>query len=444
MGGDRLMQHIQITRESSVEKEILSSLENLRYKTRRRYSFLILSCYIDTKAIRLLLEKITSHANIDEVQLAFEATECWRNRTPDQLAYELDQLGNFLAKKSIRFQFFPLRVAALMHAKAYAIVQSTPEGFGEGLVWTGSSNATRRGLGNQWSGAANVELMTLSSETSSVSTFVDIWNELISQKRDLDFDLAAYDSRVFSYGLLSSGIFLHNWQGTLSGRVGIRYALTQEGRAAVTVDPELKAFGFDVDQVTLSRNPLASVTNLGPKRALPATFTRRYCLDTNLGKWCPRDVWNAAEDSIWERGEFDRFRDNFLSATDEEALSDIVIEEEKICDKLLQRGLIKYQDDRFSRWVDKIRALRENDERLKRIFMHLEAFELPYEFKDVEMIETVEQSLLATLELASKKNLTARKLEEAIASQDLSYLAFDDEEVEKVQKFLQHAPVPVA
>lgn len=429
------MFHLQKSRGSSLQKEIVRSLQKLRYKTRRRYALLVLSCYIDVSAVRRLAIKVATEINLIEVHLAFELMEAWRSRTPADLDDELKHLRGDLGP-GVAVRWSPLRLASLMHAKAYAVVQVTNDGYGEGLVWVGSGNATRPGLGGQTSWGLNVELASLTVDQESVQAFLEQWHWLLGQATSLDAALHHHNERSFTYGLLASGVYLHKWDGRMGERVSIRYVLTPEGQALVKVDPALQAFGADVDKVTISHNPLSAEMETAGQRALPQGFTRSYAVDTLLGLWCPRAIWAMVEESVRRSSEFQAFHDRFLAATEPEHLEQIVDAESKAASEMVRQGWIVDQPDRFERWTAKIRALRDNKGQLERLFLRFDAFDLPYDFGDTDELEKVKDSLLETLALRGRRSFVAIKLREAQATRDLSVLELEAEEIETFQRWL--------
>ncbi|KQU05127.1 hypothetical protein ASG60_00035 [Methylobacterium sp. Leaf469] len=434
------MIHLQTSRSSSLQKEIVLSLGLLRYRTRRRYALLVLSCYIDVPAVKRLAERIAAGVNLVEVHLAFELMEAWRGRTPSDLQCELDQLRAGFGP-DVRICWSPLRLGSLMHAKAFAVVQVTSDGYGEGLVWIGSGNATRPGLGGGLTNSSmNVELMSLTVEQEGVQAFLGHWQWLLDKATSLDAALRRHDERSFTYGLLASGVYLHKWEGRIGEKVSIRYALTPEGRRRVTVDPTLQAFGADVDQVTISRNPLSTVMETAGQRSLPNGFTRNYAVDTLLGLWCPRDIWAIAEEAVRHSGEFQAFHKGFLTATETDRLEQLVAAEGQAASGMVEQGLIVDQEDRFERWTAKIQLLRNNKGQLERLFLRYDAFELPYDFGSTDELEGVKASLLETLALRARQSFVGTKLREAEAARDLSVLELTADEREDVQDWLAGRP----
>lgn len=262
--------HLQTSRSNSLRSAFIDALDVLKYKNQRRHKLLILSCYIDFDAIERLIRSVREKLPLSEVLLAFEFMEAFRSRLPNETEARLERVRLQCKKQDIDFQWSPLRAGALMHAKGYAVIQVVNGDEAQGVVCIGSGNATLPGLGIAANGArANVELACISSDEEDVGGFRSAWDHLMGSSRSLEDASRREDDYAFSYALLASGIFLHDWQATLRSHVGISYMLTPEGRKAISVDEELRRLGFDVDTASMNRNPLRETVDFSSVRALP-------------------------------------------------------------------------------------------------------------------------------------------------------------------------------
>src|ERR1019366_5815206 len=108
------------------------------------------------------------------------------------------------------------------------------------------------------SNATNIELVQISTEISDVLEFLKVWGGVCKNRRELDNASHREDVYSFTYSLLASGVFLHDWRENLRSQVGIIYLLTPEGRNAITIDEELGRL-FDVHAATFSRHPLVGI-----------------------------------------------------------------------------------------------------------------------------------------------------------------------------------------
>ncbi len=415
--------HLQINkRDSYLQNVFVDATKNLRWRNGRSHKLLILSCYIDFKALKNLIIKIKDELPVIEVGLAFEFYEAFRSRRPNETKKELESLEKWCNKHEIKFDWRAIRVGALMHAKGYALVQILEGGYGDGIVCVGSGNATFPGLGQRTQSEiqrSNVELFQISTNGDEVIEFLNIWNQLEAYERSLDAASSKADHYEFAYMLLASGVFLHDWRDSLRSKVGIKYTLTPEGRKAISVDEELKRLGFDVDMATMTRNPLVTV-DFSLTRAMPSSFTRMYTVDSLMGRWCPRSVWNVVEEVVEGDADFKKFLKSFLKATEPENLKNCAEAEEQISRQLVERGVVTHVGGRIDGWIEKIEALRENEEKLKRIFLKFEAFDLPYDFSAREEVMNLHESLVETLALKNNMSFVAEKIAEVESIRDLS------------------------
>lgn len=425
--------HLQTFNNNSLRKAFTESLSSLKYSSKRDHHLLILSCYIDFEAIYKLIDSVQSEVRTTKVSLSFEYFEAFRGRQPNETVDELNDLAGWCKEREIEFTWYAIRAGALMHAKGYAVIQSIRGEQGGGVVCIGSGNATLPGLGSN--SKPNVELAYISEQSSDITSFLAVWDLLIKKNRSLDKASEQADEYEFSYSLLASGIFLHEWQDNFRSQVGITYTLTTEGKKAISVDEELKQLGFDIDQATINRNPLDTI-DFSFSRDLPSGFAKKYTIDSLIGRWCPLSVWTVVEDILEREDNFKKFRDSFFSATKPEKLEKAAQQESLAAERLVKRGVVTDVPDRIERWKAKIENLRENNNKLKRIFLKFYDFNLPYDFSSREEIEELYESLLESLSIKSNRSFIAKKIEEAEEAGDLSLLELTENERLKLEAFL--------
>ncbi len=325
-----------------------------------------------------------------------------------------------------------------MHAKGYAVIQVVNGDEAQGVVCIGSGNATLPGLGIAANGArANVELACISSDEEDVSGFRSAWDHLMGSSRSLEDASRREDDYAFSYALLASGIFLHDWQATLRSHVGISYMLTPEGRKAISVDEELRRLGFDVDTASMNRNPLRETVDFSSARALPPAFAKQYTVDTLLGRWCPRTVWSVVGEVVERDEEFKGFLERFRVATQPDALSRIAIEEEAIASRLVSRNFVTESPERVGRWKEKIETLRDNEDKLWRLFLKYDSFDMPYDYQSRDDVMDLHGSLFDSISMKERRSLVSAKVLDAEEQGDLSLLSLSDDEYERLTKILQ-------
>ena len=428
--------HLQTGKRSSLQTAFTSSLEKFKYRTRRPHRLFILSCYIDFGAIESLIDAVRGQVNLTEVSLAFEFMEAFRSRLPNKTLELLGILTAWCKRRGLDFSGYALRTGALMHAKGSSVVQLNSDGAKSGVVCIGSGNATLPGLGTTAPGTPpNVELAYISTNDEDITSFLELWQNLLRKERRLDDASRREDAYSFSYSLLASGVFLHDWRNSLRSQIGISYFLTPEGRNAITIDDEFAEHGFKLDQASLSRNPLLENVKFSIRR-LPSSFSKVYTVDTLLGRWCPMTVWQVVEGSVEADGQFKRFTELFMKATEPDKLDEVVKREAFIAARLTEKNFIEDDEERLDVWRRKIEELRENEHKLTRIFLNFSPFTLPYDYSDRDNVKCVYDGLFESLEIRKKMPLIGRKLMSVRNGGDLSNLMLTEKECNNLKKLL--------
>lgn len=414
----------------------IEATDVLKYKKQRQHRLLILSCYIDFDAVKRLINQVAEQVRLSKVRLAFEFLEAFRSRLPNETLDELKALRAWCKSKSIALFWYPVRTGSLMHAKGYALIQQQGANKRSGIVCVGSGNATLPGLGLSKRAPVNIEMASISTSDDDLSEFIRCWNVLMKHTRRLSDAAHREDEYEFAYSLLASGVFLHDWRDSIGAQVGIKFTLTKEGQKQLALnDPELQSLGFKAEQATISSNPFSAVA-FPRGRALPRGFSKNYTIDTLLGRWCPKSIWGVVEQAIERDEEFKTFLDAFRKATAPESLSQVVAVEEAKSNRLADRGVVTRDPERVARWRDKIEMLRDNQDKLARIFMKLEPFDLPYDYQSRREIEELRDSLLQTMAVKSRRFLASRKVAEAEEQGDLKALELTDEEHDELKDVL--------
>jgi len=427
-------------------RALSDSLEVLPYGRQRRHRLHVISCYVDFQAVRTLISDVAGKIRLTDVEFMFERLEVYRGRTPTEAAEELNKLVAWCDDRDVTFVWRALAVGALMHAKGYAVVQSAGRGGTElsgGVVCVSSGNATNPGLATK-TAKPNVEMSYISSRKGDMREFLRLWRGLWKSAGDFGAALAKHDAISFRYGLLASGVFLHDWTRTLGSMLGMRYSLTEEGRAQISLAPGLRQFGFEVEQTTITRNPLvqsrnpeAAAIELPEQRNLPRDFTKRYTVDTMLGRFCPRSIWETVENAVGADDKFKRFHEKFVEATEPARLDVVLGLEATREEELVRLGFVHPDEERQARWRLKIDELRENEVKLRRAFIRFEAFDLPYDFAAREELVDLEDSLTDSIAAAQARGIVARKVEAARQKRDLSLLGLDADETDELVSYLR-------
>jgi hypothetical protein len=428
---------LQTSGKSSLLQSFTEAIDELKYKSQRDHRLLVLSCYIDFKAIKKLIDRTSKIVRLTKVRLAFELLEAFRSRLPNDTLFELKELKVWCTKRGVEFLWYPLRAGTLMHAKGYALVQQQGQKNRSGVVSIGSGNATLRGLGLSMGTNVNIEMAIVSNSNDDLNEFIRCWRLLMKNKRTLENAALCEDEYEFSFKLLASGVFLHDWRVSLTSQIGIKYALTEEGKEQLALkDPELERLGFTADRATISRNPFRSVM-LPNDRALPHEFSKNYTVDTFLGRWCPKSVWDVVEQTIRRDDEFRRFFRGFQAATTSSNLVRITEAEKEISTGLTNRGIISADPERIARWQSKMEMLRENKNMLARIFMKYSAVELPYDYSARRDIQDLKDSMFESMAVRSRQFLAARKVAEAQQQRNTRALELTVDELSTLKKELR-------
>lgn len=433
--GNEMTIHLQTLGSSSFSEAFVVAADTLKYKNGRDHRLLILSCYIDFEAVKDFSTRIEKKVRLIEIDLAFEFMEAFRGRLPNDTLSELEELRSFFEKRDIKFCWHPVRLGSLMHAKGYAVIQLGLDGPRAGVVAIGSGNATLPGLGLSKKGrATNIELAQISTEIGDVHEFLKIWGLVCKKRRELDDASRREDAYSFVYSLLASGVFLHDWRDSLRSQVGIIYPLTPEGQRAITVDESLRQL-FDVHQATFSRSPLIGI-DLSGFGALPQGFTRRYTIDSLVGRWCPMSVWSVVEAFVERDEGFKIFALTFRKATAPRQLQETANTEQQIVSSMIERGFVSDDPQRIDRWKTRVERLRDNERMLTRIYLKFAPFELPYDYQRKEDIEYLRNSLFDSIEIKRTQSSVARKVIDAEKRGDLSALELTPDETTSLETLL--------
>jgi len=307
----------------------------------------------------------------------------------------------------------------LVHSKGYAIIQRVNNKAEDGVILITSANFTRPGFKG-----GNIEFGYISTKKQDIKDFKNKYNYLWYET-GTDISTAIFKQKdfLFKFALLSSGVFLHKWSGSLSQQVGIKYELTELAKQRGTIAPELEAVGFEAGD-TFTRQ----VLNLAelPKKEVSSSFIKRFTIETYWGRWCPSDAWKRLSSKFVGSEEF---IEEFQSAVKDEILRGIKNDAYCVQEKLVKQGLIKkVKEDHLKRWFDRVQELSSNVDRLERIFTGYEVHKLPYSIEQKSDIIELFESLEETIELSKAKNIAKEKIMSAISSGNLSSIKLTSKE----------------
>jgi hypothetical protein len=433
-------QRVPYTAETSFFQTFLTAIDGIAQPRLRRHELTIVSYCIDFTALRSMINAVAERVRLAQVEVLFEIMDVHRGRDPRDAQGALRKLEAWCARRAIGFTAVPLRGGEIMHAKGYALVQLADGEINLGVLAIGSANATRQGLGTEPTAGMNIEMSVLMRSGRDLSVFLGHCGVLRQEYScSLDEAIARAERFAFRYALLASGVFLHDWRDSLRSRVSIRYRLTEAGRAHVMVTPQLASLGFSPEQDTVSRNPLADSVDFPDQRLLPSRFRQDYAPETFLGFWCPRQIWQAVLDLVGQDTAMAQFHRQFLAATEDVRLESLVRAEAELIAPLVKDGLIVEDDERLDRWRQRIQDLRESKDRLDRIFLRYQEFELPYEFSSRKEVNELWDSLFGKILTKRRHGPVERKLLEAEEEKSLSPLKFDRSELADLRAMLADA-----
>ena len=412
---------------------MIDAASQLEGRWLHRHELWLLSCYINLDLIEELIESLSEEIKLREVNFMFDRAELFRIG-PKKVEDKLKSIEKWCKSfdPSVEFNYQPISgpIGEMVHAKGYAVFQRIGGQARPGFVMVTSGNLTRRGF----TGGGNIELAYLSHRVGDIEQFEKLYNDMWEKNgKDISLDIAEEEMALFKYALLSSGRFLHKWDRTLSSLIGVRYSLTKSGKELIAIkDPELVELGFKPDQDTITKQYL-DISDLPPKE-LPGNFIRNSTIETLLGRWCPQSIWAIAKNQGKEEAE--KFFKSFKDATTPDKLAVALKEANKIQERLLKRKLVTVKEKHLTRWEDRIKHLRENQEQIRRLSVGYEDFKLPYDYSNFNETRELYESLVESIDLSRKANLAIRKTSEAIEMMSLQCLDLSDEENEGVEKTL--------
>lgn len=269
----------------SAGKLIKEFAQTLDRKKQRRHELWILSCYIDLDLIEKYVDYLLKSIRLTEVFLAFNFAEIYK-AAPIETEDKLNSIKKNLNDININFEWRVLASSKLVHSKGYSLIQRSGDKVSGGVVLITSANFTKPGFKGD-----NIEIGYASNRKTDVQNFEKTYDYLW-ENLGVDIGAAIFrqEKYLLQFALLSSGLFLHKWSGSLSQDVGIKYKLTELAKEKGTIAPELAAVGFETGD-TFTRQ----VLQLGdlPQKEVPRSFITRFTIETYWGRWCPSDAWNT-------------------------------------------------------------------------------------------------------------------------------------------------------
>ncbi len=402
----------------SAGKHINEAAQSLDRKKQRRHELWILSCYVDLGLVEEYVDYLLKSIRLTDVYLAFNFAEIYK-AGPIDTEKKLYSIQKNLNDRNIEFEWRTLASSKLVHSKGYALIQRSDDKISGGVVLVTSANFTAPGFKGD-----NVEIGYLSNRKIDVQNFEKAYDYLWDNLGvDVSTAIFKQEKYLLKFALLSSGLFLHKWSGSLSQDVGIKYKLTELAKEKGTIAPELAAVGFETGD-TFTRQ----VLQLGdlPQKEVPRSFITRFTIETYWGRWCPSCAWNTLSETFEGAKQFVA---QFKEATKESIMSKTKNKALEIHNGLIKEALIKpVKPDHLDNWVLRIQELRKNYRRLERFFTGYEAHELPYTIEQKSDVIDLFGSIEESIELTKAINIAKEKIVSAINNADPGLISLTDEE----------------
>ena len=398
----------------SLLTDLCAAISKFTQPRLRSHEIHAITCYLDNdlESLKKWLRRIRDIVKLTSVSLLFNYTEIFRDE-PMIFKKKLNDYARYLKNMGIEFQWKAVRVIGkLSHAKGYLLIQR--DGHNGGIrnccLFIGSSNLTTRGVG--LANMSNFEIGYLSTLKGDAFDFLNVCSQISDQYGDnMDNFIFRKDQRLFKYALLSSGYFLNKWQGTLTSEIAVRFKLAENSKV-VSLDPDLKSMGFNIDHKTLSRNYLDLSEK--PNPPFPGSFRKKYCIETYLGFWTPKTIWGVVENIT--QNNTNELLHWFNAISNESALA-LAMDNARHHEQLLiGKKYIEPDHRRLENWKEKVIRLKSNRIRMKRLHWQYEWFLLPYKEDDTEEIDSLYKSFKETLSIKRKKSLTVKMALQAVGS----------------------------
>lgn len=395
--------------------------QNFRYRYKRKHDIYIMTCYINLEKIKYLIDIISDELKIENVYLQFDYSEVWSHGI-DVFCKYIKNLIDYYSIIDINFVVYCQSSQSLMHAKSYAIIQKRGDEVDSGIVLITSANATYHGITGR-----NIEIGYVANDIEDVNIYLNIFNDLNKRNYvDIFDNNAKHYAYLFKFMLLSSGVFIHKWSGSLAQSVGIKYDVTDSLRQSggIKIPYELERAGFKTGD-TFTRQ----ILNLDklPERMISRAFISKFTIETYWGRWCPKAAWDIATK---DGSESDLFFSKFKEMTTKEKLLKIKLEASDTQSDLISSGYIEeVSEDHLDNWISRINDLREDVRKLDKFFCGYSAHPLPYRVEQKSEIKDLFDNLLESSNSAKKKSLIKNQVIAVCKTKKLNKIHISREDV---------------
>ena len=402
--------------QSSADRFILEA-EKLR-RSKLPLELVILTCYFSPNPVLTFLQRLQRTVPVTKAWIAFSASEYLRIGR-ETIDAELGKVS--AAFPSVQFKAIAGPKGELVHAKGYALLKMRNQGTEQetvagGFAMVTSSNFTQSGFFQ-----SNIEIVSVTEGLEDLiafnSLFTEMWNDFPNTSKPMPKQAAR---ALFPYELLCAGRFLSKTGNYLKAVLPLRYRLTEEAKEKVTADASLLAIGYELDKESISKNYIRYDDLVD--EVFPPRFRRNYTAETHLGSFCPAPIWNIAVDEMAQSA--DGFIGRFRSKTSEQVLKRLASEAKHAFEALA--GFVLEEEDHIDRWLNRIRAIRDNEIQLQRAHRVFYDFSLPYQLEDEDEIEVVYESLRETIASAKSRNLAKQLVGQAMSTRSLKEYSIAD------------------
>ena len=382
---------------------------------RKKYDFLIASCYFTPRSASYLIHSIVDkNIKINRVQIYIDKKEAlkigknvlqsWQTRINDK--YEFD------------ITLHPVDTSKLFHVKAYSLLAQNSEDILDGVVVSGSANLTEAGLTNN---NGNIEVLIKTDELNDLKTFHEAISNLEIKDLEEIGNFNDTESFDYKYALLQSGYFIYKWSSSLNQELSIKFHLSEEGKEKIKGDPVLEELGFELSQASISKSYL-KFKYKSPLTKYINNIKRNFGVETYLGYWIPKSII----DQVFGNEDFEKFKEKLSTAVEKQHDS-IVSRIKNDHEKLISLNLIevtkKHPKDSFFEHIEK---LKENETKLWRLYYRYEVIDLPYDFSQKKEIEELYDNFTETYE-SKPANTTIRAIYKSLATKSLRPITDDIE-----------------
>ena len=395
--------------ENGLAAALIDASKQLNRKAQHMHELFILTCYFDIESIRKLIEELTKEVKLTEICIIVDVSDVNKIGI-DVLEDEFNEMG------------IDCRIDCskkLLHAKAYRLRQYTAEDkWAGGLLIVSSGNATNNGLYG-----INKEIGYLSKLTKDLNEFDAFYDDIWEKAYDINKFKKRKHEKVQYYDLLTSGIFLHKWEGNLNQLFSSKYIINEEAESKMEQDEDLKTWGVKFGK-TLSIS-VFDFSDINQYK-ISKEFFKKFTIETYLGKWCPASAWIYVnnclkkKNAIYEKQKILKKKLSLL----EEAQKTLKYRQSILINK---KYIKEPKSDHIAKWAKNVKKISsQSDVLFERLLTGYESFELPYKKND-DQIEDLYNSLFRSAQISRNKSAIKKWLIGKRASTSCYTLSMNDE-----------------